>query len=69
MKLNETTFTVVPPTFSEFGSTAHYMSEDGYVQFAKKHLVDKNEKSVGFYRLTSPVIMTIDVDIIKDCSI
>lgn len=43
------------------------MSENGYVEFAVKQLEVKKQKSVGFYRLTAPVIMTIDIDIIKDC--
>lgn len=64
-KLNETSFPIVPPTFSALGTTTQYMSENGYVEFAAKQLEEKKQKSVGFYRFTAPVIMTIDIDIIK----
>ena len=57
----------MPPKLSELGTTTQYMSENGYVEFAAKHIEKKKQKTVGFYRLTAPVIMTIDIDIIKDC--
>ena len=57
----------MPPTFAALGTTTQYMSDNGIVEFAAKHIEEKKQKSVGFYRLTTPVIMTIDIDIIKDC--
>ena len=45
----------------------HFMRDDGVPEFAKAELLDKNRKTFGYYRAMTPVIQTVDVDLIKSC--
>jgi hypothetical protein len=56
---------IVEPAFMEFGTSMHYSKEDGLKNFGKAELADKNLKTIAFYRFTSPIVLTIDPELIK----
>jgi len=63
--LEELGFDTIAPSIFKFGTAAHYGSANGMKNFAQSELVDKGRKSVAYYRITSPVVLTIDKDIIQ----
>ena len=55
---------VITPRLLSFGTAGHYVSDNGYPEFAKAQLLDQDRKTVGYYRVTSPVVMTVDTGLI-----
>merc|ERR1711935_826954 len=55
---------VITPRLLSFGTAGHYVSDNGYPEFAKAQLLDQDRKTVGYYRVTSPVVMTVDSGLI-----
>ena len=68
-KLNNRGVSVLTPSILSFGTAGHYVKENGYPEFAKKELLDKDRKTIGLYRATSPVIVTVDIDLIQKITI
>ena len=68
-KLNNRGVSVITPSILSFGTAGHYVKENGYPEFAKKELLDKDRKTIGLYRATSPVIVTVDIDLIQKITI
>ena len=65
MALNGCGVDVVPPKLLTFGTTGQYLTGEGVKEFAHNELLKKNRRTIGFYRLTTPVIFTIDPELIK----
>ena len=65
LALNNCGVDVVPPSILEFGTTKQYFYGEGVKDFANEELVKKKRRTVAFYRLTTPVYMTIDPELIK----
>ena len=63
--LNGCGFDVLSPSILSCGTAGHYVGDNGYPDFAKKELTDKNRKTIAFYRLGDPIICTIDDELIK----
>lgn len=63
--LNGSGFDVLSPSIFSFGTAGHYAADNGLPDFGKEELIDKNRKTVAYYRLADPIIFTIDVDLIK----
>merc|ERR1711892_330803 len=55
---------VITPRLLSFGTAGHYVSDNGYPEFAKAQLLDQDRKTVGYYRVTSPGVMTVDTGLI-----
>ena len=55
---------VIKPRLLSFGTAGHYVADNGYPEFAKAQLLDQDRKTVGYYRAISPVVMTIDTQLI-----
>jgi cytochrome P450 len=62
--MNDWGIPVLSPSLLTFGSSGHYARENGLVELADEELRKKNRKTVGFYRILSPVVFTIDVDLL-----
>ena len=56
---------VVPPSLLEGGTMKQYFYGEGVKDFAIEELVKKKRRTIAFYRLTTPVYMTIDPELIK----
>jgi len=56
---------MLTPSLLSFGTSGHYAVDNGFNELADKELKDKNRKTVGYYRLTSPVVLTIDTELIN----
>ena len=54
--LNDRGIPVITPRLFSFGTAGHYVSDNGYPEFAKAQLLDQDRKTVGYYRVTSPVV-------------
>ena len=65
MALNGCGVDIIEPRLLTFGKCDQYLSGEGVKEFAYEELVKKNRKTIGFYRLTTPVIFTVDPDLIK----
>ena len=65
LALNNCGVDVVSPSILEFGTTKQYFYGEGVKDFANEELVKKKRRTVAFYRLTTPVYMTIDPELIK----
>ena len=63
--LNGLGFEIIPPKLLKFGTSGHYGRENGYPEFGKEELIDKNRKTVSYYRFTDPVVWSIDPELIK----
>ena len=63
--LEPTPLEVIPPVWGQFGTTWHYTIDNGQPKFGQQELLDKNRKSVAFYRMFSPIVATVDEDLIK----
>jgi len=63
--LNNCGIDVLTPKIWTLGTFGQYMAEDGYINWAKEELLEKNRKSVAFYRGTTPIILTVDPDLIQ----
>ena len=63
--MNDWGVPVLTPSLLTFGTAGHYAVENGFNELADKELKDKNRKTVGYYRLTSPVIFTVDHELIN----
>lgn len=55
---------ILPPSFP-FGTAGHYAADGAFPEFTQKELMDKNRKTVAYYRLLDPIILTIDTELIK----
>ena len=64
--LKDCGFDVIPPSLP-FGTAGHYAADDAYPAFGEKELIEKNRKTVAYYRLLDPIIFTIDTELIKVC--
>ena len=62
--LNDCGYDVMPPSFP-FGTAGHYAADDAYPEFGEKELIAKNRKTVAYYRIFTPIIYTIDTELIK----
>jgi cytochrome P450 len=62
--MNDWGIPVLSPSLMTFGSSGHYLRANGIVELADEELRKKNRKTVGFYRLLSPVVLTIDLDVL-----
>lgn len=56
---------VIPPKLSTIGTMSQYFGTDTYVQWAEEELLKKNRHTVGFYRATTPTILTVDEELIR----
>jgi hypothetical protein len=56
---------MLTPSLLSFGTSGHYAVDNGFNELADRELKDKNRKTVGYYRLTSPVVLTIDTELIN----
>ncbi|CAG5105567.1 Oidioi.mRNA.OKI2018_I69.chr1.g2244.t1.cds [Oikopleura dioica] len=63
--MNDWGVPVLTPSLLTFGTAGHYAVDNGFNELADKELKDKNRKTVGYYRLTSPVIFTVDHELIN----
>ena len=63
--LEELGFDTIAPSIFQFGTAAHYGAENGMKNFAQSELVEKGRKSVAYYRITTPIVLTIDKEIIQ----
>lgn len=62
--MNDWGIPVLTPSLLTFGTCGHYARENGLVELADEELRAKNRKTVGFYRLLSPVVLSVDVDLL-----
>jgi len=62
--MNDWGIPVLSPYLMTFGSSGHYARANGIVELADEELRKKNRKTIGFYRLLSPVVFTIDLDVL-----
>ena len=62
--MNDWGIPVLSPSLMTFGSSGHYARANGIVELADEELRKKNRKTIGFYRLLSPVVFTIDLDVL-----
>jgi len=65
MALNGCGVEVIQPKLLTFGTTGQYLTGEGVKNFAYDELLNKNRRTIGFYRLTTPVIFTVDTELIK----
>jgi len=65
-KLDSWGLPVVQPKYSQFGTMGHYTYPNGFVEFADAELRDKNRKTIAYYLGISPVIWTVDTDVINE---
>jgi len=63
--MNEWGVPMLTPSLLSFGTCGHYATDNGFNELADRELKDKNRKTVGYYRLTSPVVLTIDTELIN----
>ena len=56
--LNDCGVDVLTPKVWTLGTMGQYFVKDGYVKWSKEELLDKNRKSVAFYRGVTPIIVT-----------
>ena len=64
-KLENRGIPVIEPKLMSCGTAGHYVNENAYPAFAKRELLDKDRKTVGLYRVMSPIIMTVDTELIQ----
>ena len=56
--LNDCGIDVLTPKVWTLGTMGQYFVKDGYVKWTKEELLDKNRKTVAFYRGVTPIIIT-----------
>ena len=57
---------IITPRLLSFGTMKHYLSNNAYPEFAKKELLEKDRKTIGLYRVTTPIIVSVDTLLIQE---
>ena len=60
---------IITPSLLSFGTMKHYLSNNAYPEFAKKELLEKDRKTIGLYRVTTPIIISVDTLLIQELSL
>ena len=56
---------IIPPKISTLGTMKQYFGTNKYFEWAEDELLKKNRWTVGFYRGTTPTILTVDEELIR----
>ena len=56
---------IIPPKISTLGTMNQYFGTNKYFEWAENELLKKNRRTVGFYRGTTPTILTVDDELIR----